>query len=68
MPQYSHKCPDCHNEQEAFYGIRESPEVLCNKCGARTVRQIAYTNTFILKNGRTGGFHSPGISLNKKGG
>ena len=62
MPAYDYSCDNCRNVSEIFHSILENPEIVCQKCGGKCVRQIGQSR-FILK-GR--GWAADGYSNSKE--
>jgi len=40
MPIYRYVCEECGYETTVMHGINESPEVICEECGAKMKRTI----------------------------
>jgi len=50
MAKYDYKCAECENEQEEIHGMTETPELICNECGEKSLKKmIPKSINFVLK-------------------
>ena len=41
MPTYDYQCQGCQKMEEHIHSIKESPEILCSKCGSTMKKMIS---------------------------
>lgn len=51
MPIYEYRCKNCHQDSEAFQGIKDLPFLQCKACGQDALERLMSAAGFRLKGG-----------------
>lgn len=58
MPYYDYQCEKCENMQEEFHSMKDSPKIVCKKCGSNKTKKVISVSQINMGN-------HPGSSLDE---